>query len=355
MSSPSRVDVVVDPGLPARTLARVLNSTDAGRSEGNYSLTHSRRRIPLQDDGTLDLEKVQKWSRHEEEDFLVLITEIPRRAGKRPKISALHFAERLAIISLPALGWIGVTGKLRRVLFDSLDALAAQEVPVIRRGRMRFGSVHEQHSDTGRSVFIDSPWWRPRRTSLVLGMVRTNAPLKTARKLRTVWAAAIATGAFGVFYSSIWQMADFLPPWRLGLITLFAITAMVMWLVTNNGLWEKSRQLGDLAEAAMYNASTVTTLALSVAVLYVGLLTSIFFATFVVIDAGFMAQVLGTEVSLMNYIDIAWLAASMGTVAGALGSNFDSTDDIRELTQGQRQAHRYREREESRDEAEAAE
>ena len=42
----------------------------------------------------------------------------------------------------------------------------------------------------------------------------------------------------------------------------------------------------------------------------------------------------------MNYVDIAWLAASMGTVAGSLGSNFDSEADIRRLTQGRREALR---------------
>lgn len=129
MSSPSRVVVFADPGLPSRTLSRVLAITDSGRSEGNYSLVHNKQVIPLRDDGTLDLDAVQEWSRSDEQDFLVVLTEIPRRAGTRPQISSLHFAERLAIISLPALGWLGVTDKLRRVLFDSLDALAAQQPP----------------------------------------------------------------------------------------------------------------------------------------------------------------------------------------------------------------------------------
>ena len=57
-----------------------------------------------------------------------------------------------------------------------------------------------------------------------------------------------------------------------------------------------------------------------------------------------MSKTIGVEVSLWNYVDIAWLSASMGTVAGALGSNFDSPDDISELTHGGSSGSRVRER-----------
>ena len=46
------------------------------------------------------------------------------------------------------------------------------------------------------------------------------------------------------------------------------IVTMVLWLIGANRLWEHSRKLGDLTEAAMYNASTVATLLLSVILLY---------------------------------------------------------------------------------------
>ncbi|MTE23242.1 hypothetical protein [Microbacterium sp. ZXX196] len=338
---PWRVDVVSDPGIATRAVRDVIAAADGGAAEGPYEMRHERRRIPLRDDGSLDLDEIRQWSTEDAADMLVIVTEIPRRAGARPKISALHFSERLAIISLPALGWIRVHAHLRRVLFDSVDALAAGTDPDIRAGRMRFGAVHEQASETGRSVYIDSPWWRPRRTALVLGMVRTNEPLAVVPKLSGVLTAATATGAFGVFYSSIWRMAAALPTWRLALIAVAAIVAMVVWLIVSNRLWERSRQHGSLVEATMYNASTVITLALAVTALYLSLTVAIFVTAIVVIEAGFMASVLGREVNLGTYAEIAWLSASMGTVAGALGSNFDSRDHITELTQGTRRAHRY--------------
>ena len=76
-------------------------------------------------------------------------------------------------------------------------------------------------------------------------------------------------------------------------------------------------------------------------VLYAGLVVLILLAGLVVIDPEFMAATLGTgEVGFTNYLDIAWMSAAMGVVAGALGSSFDSQTDLRRLTHGQRERQR---------------
>ncbi|APX31792.1 hypothetical protein BH708_02630 [Brachybacterium sp. P6-10-X1] len=340
------VDVFADPGLPSRAVTQVLDTRQEDDSEAEFVLHHNRRWIPLRDDGTLDMEAVKEWAHRDEADLMVIVTEIPRRAGRRVKMVGLHFEEGAAIISLPALGWSNVGKNLRAAMFDSLDALATDKVPGSGDTRIEYGVVHEQDSETGRSVYIASPWWWPGTVRLILGMVRTNEPFATVTKLSGVLAAAAGTGAFGIFYSSIWEMADALPPWRLGLITVMVIATMVLWLLVSNGLWERSRQLGSLREAAMYNASTVATLFVAVASLYAVLFVGILLGGLIVIEAGFMSKTIGVEVSPWNYVDIAWLSASMGTVAGALGSNFDSRDDISELTHGRRQAQRFRQRQE---------
>src|SRR5690625_6948824 len=165
-------------------------------------------------------------------------------------------------------------------------------------------------------------------------MVRTNEPLSAVSKLSGVRVAAAGVGAFRFFYSSIWEMADALPSWRLGLITAMVIVTMVLWLIGANRLWEHSRKLGDLTEAAMYNASTVATLLLSVILLYLVLFIGIFIGGICVIESGFMSSKIGAEASLGNYVDIVWLSASLRTVARPLGSIFDDDDTIRELTHG---------------------
>ncbi len=348
MNQPLRVAIFADPGLPSRTVSRVLgDGNDGEKTVGRYLFSHHKSRTPARPDGTLDLDTVRGWARDDDVDLLAIVTEIPRRAGRKPKIAALHYGEGLVIISLPALGWQGVTQRLRHVLFDSLDALADQQTPGTDQHTSNSGVVYEQESRSGRSVYITSPWWRPGRLRLVLGMVRTNEPLSAVSKLSGVLAAAAGTGAFGIFYSSIWEMADALPSWRLGLITAMVIVTMVLWLIGANRLWEHSRKLGDLTEAAMYNASTVATLLLSVILLYLVLFIGILIGGIGVIESGFMSSKIGAEASLGNYVDIAWLSASMGTVAGALGSNFDSEDTIRELTHGKRLTQRFKQRQDA--------
>lgn len=70
--------------------------------------------------------------------------------------------------------------------------------------------------------------------------------------------------------------------------------------------------------------------------LYVALVVTILIGALVVIDPDFLADLIGSEISFFNYLDIAWLSAAMGVVAGAVGSTFDSSMDIRRITNGQR-------------------
>lgn len=338
MSTRTTVDLVSDPGLPSRLVEELVQRHE----DGDYDLARVHRRIPLRDDGTLDLATVQEWSRDNDADVTVVVTEIPRRAGRRPKIAALHPAAGLVVISLPALGWFGLRDRLESAVLGSLAVLTDPGRDDDEPPEVDFGIVHEQDSEIGAAYYVASPWWRPGRMRLVLGMVRTNEPLATAPRLSGMLAAASATGAFGIFYSSIWKMAGALPTWRLALITMLSVLAMTGWLIVSNGLWERRRRMDSLEQAVMYNASTVVTLVVSVTVLYIGLFVGIFLSALIVIDTGFMSSTIGTRATVWDYVAIAWLSASMGTVAGALGSNFDSQVDVRELTHGRRQEMRYR-------------
>ena len=330
-----RVDIVADQGSPERGVAAII----AGHKDSDLELKQLHRQIPLRTNGELDLQGVKEWARDDEADFLIIVTEIPRRAGGQPTISSIHIDEDLAVISMPALGVFRARAKLEKVLKGSIEILKASGVDAQTQAALRPFRV-EQAEHPEYPVIITAPSWVPGRILLVMGMVAINEPLKTLPKMTGALAAAAATGAFGIFYSTIWQMADALPAWRLGLITVTVILLMSVWLITSNRLWEQNRRYGSLTEAAMYNASVVLSILMSVSLLYIALFAGIFLTGLVVIEAGYMEAVIGEEVTYMNYVDIAWLAASMGTVAGSLGSNFDSEADIRRLTQGRREALR---------------
>lgn len=171
---------------------------------------------------------------------------------------------------------------------------------------------------------------------LLMGMTKANEPFRTAPKLSRAVAAAAATGAFGIFYSSIWQMSSYLSTQRLVSIGLIAIAVMVTWLITSHRLWDKPVNERLAPVVFYYNLSTVLTLLISVAALYVLLVIGIFLTSLVVIDPEFMGQVLQTRASVGNYLDIAWISAALGVVAGGLGASFDSSVDVKNLTHGRR-------------------
>lgn len=58
------------------------------------------------------------------------------------------------------------------------------------------------------------------------------------------------------------------------------------------------------------------------------------------IDPDYMAGIMEEPVGLSNYVDLAWLGAAMGVVAGGLGTSFDESTDLRQLTHGRREMQR---------------
>jgi hypothetical protein len=63
-----------------------------------------------------------------------------------------------------------------------------------------------------------------------------------------------------------------------------------------------------------------------------------------VIDSGVMAQALGHDAGIGDYAALAWMASSLGTIAGGLGAGLESDEAVREAAYGYR-AERTSERE----------
>src|SRR5699024_1365240 len=174
----------------------------------------------------------------------------------------------------------------------------------------------------------------------VAGMVAGNEPFRAAPKRAGALAAATATGAFGIFYNSIWSMSMYLPTPRLLLIGLLAMLVITTWLIVGNRLWDEPKHERLAPVVLLYNLSTVLTLLMMVGLLYALLVVLIFGSSLIVIAPDYLAEVTQREPVLTRYLDIAWLSAAMGVVAGALGSSFDNDTELRNLTHGQRERQR---------------
>ncbi|WP_150242776.1 DUF2267 domain-containing protein [Nocardiopsis quinghaiensis] len=361
-----RIGFLADPGLPSKMAERMADKLADVLSEkvdDTVLWRVSVRSEPLVLDGHDDipLNSIARTASAEEDwEYVVALTDLPRRVGNRPLLFSLSKAHRLAMLSLPATGWIRMRAHVWQAVVHLVDRMTAEDPS---RGRAsRPASEHAGHrlvtfASPVRSVgheydmdeYLVLVGLRG-RIRLLLGMVRSNRPWRLVPSLSSAFAAAAATGSFGVFYNSMWVIADALSPLRLALISVFALAAMTVWLIVYNGLWEHPTKRHEREAAALYNVSTVCTVGLGVACVYVLLLGVTLTEALVVIDDSVMESSLG-HARLDSYVSIAWLASSLGTMAGALGSSFEDQAAVREAAYSARERER-RERfdEESKEE-----
>jgi hypothetical protein len=178
------------------------------------------------------------------------------------------------------------------------------------------------------------------RIRLLAGMVRDNRPWRLVPHLSSATAAAAATAAYGVVTSNFWNLATALPPWRLALITLLSIAAMTIWLLVYHGLWHRPADRQEHGKFVLYNMSTLVTLLVGVTCMYAILYLLTLPASIMLIDDGYLASQLHQPIGFGTYATIAWLASSIGIVAGALGSSIENSDAVHRATYSQREQER---------------
>lgn len=190
---------------------------------------------------------------------------------------------------------------------------------------------------------------------LLTGMVRANRPWRLVPSLSPALAGAAAGAAFGVFYSNIWQLADAFSTARLVLVNAAALLAMIVWLIFDNGLWESPRNRRLRAESALYNSVTTLTVSFGVFCMYLLLYVVTLLAAVVAIPTDYLATTLRHGAGFPDLVTIAWLSASMGTIAGALGSGLAGEEAVRRAAYSERELERQARRvqEEKRTDREA--
>ncbi|CAJ1506048.1 hypothetical protein [[Mycobacterium] burgundiense] len=346
------VGLVADPGLSttivdslAAELPRKFAEQISDRIHWKVE-THTRA-LPLDEQGNVEVwEHSDRLMRQQGWDLFVSVTELTRRWGETLVASDTNKTYRAAVISLPALGPIRlrhhVTKSIVRVVHVLFDSEGSN---TYRPGRSRPSPLHptrEEVADdsSGRNVVVELSPVRG-RLRLVLGMVRVNRPWRLLPSLSSAIAAAVAAAAFGVFYSSIWNMADSMSGTRLAIISVVAIMSMMLWLMLYNGLWERPRDLDQRSNAALYNTATVLTLAAGVTSMYVLLFTVVLLGSLIIVPPDYLESVLAHPASWRDYTELALLASSLGTFAGALGSSFESDRAVRSAMYGKREQERH--------------
>ncbi|MBW0100860.1 hypothetical protein I4I78_00205 [Pseudonocardia sp. KRD-291] len=343
----------------------------ADRLGGQWTVQVGDTKISLDAQGALPMVQIGAHARDQGGwDATVLLSDLPRRAGSQPVVADASTRERVGLVSLPALGALAQYRRTRdtvirlvthHLLPDSeprqstddggaagpLTQIDPEHTQGSAEGDVTNDAAQEADTDeAGAAGTEDAVDVRlglagmRGRARLLAGMVRANRPWRLVSSLSPALAAAAAGAAFGIFYSNIWTLAAALGIGRHVAVALLAVVAMIVWLIANNQLWERRSSRSLREEAILSNTSTVLTVGAGVVIMYAVLFVIALIASAIVIPADYLASQLSRAPGFDDYVVIAWLSCSMGTVAGALGSGFADEDAVRQAAYSRREQER---------------
>ncbi|GAB3746913.1 hypothetical protein GCM10027598_85240 [Amycolatopsis oliviviridis] len=346
------VGVLADEGLPEQVITTIVDElpeTFAALVSGRtrWRVEHQVDQLPLNEDGDIPMRTLSEQHRQGRGwDLLVLVTDLPRRAGTKPIVAGVDAEHGVAMISLPALGAVLVRRRVRALLVRVVRQLISRRSGdhggqgAVARWREVLAPTQFLADDRTPSATHVALVGLRGRLRLLAGMVRDNRPWRLVPHLAGATAAAAGTAAYGIITSSFWKLADALPPLRLTAIMVVTVLIMTVWLTVYNHLWDRPSEAAERRKALLYNVSTVTTLAIGVACMYAILFVLALLAAAVLIDSGYLAQTLGHSVGVGSYLNLVWLCSSVGIVAGALGSSLEDEETVRSATYSRREQER---------------
>ena len=284
-------------------------------------------------------------------DFALALTDLPVHQDDQPVVAELSQAQTAALLFVTAVNPLKPAEEAREIAASVILKWAARErsdadARPLRRLEDRSPSLRPTEPEDDdldlRVTRSAGPLWT------LAGMVRVNRPWRLVLGLRGALAASVATAAFGLVSSPVWQVSGAISTVRLWIATAVSVITMVGWLILNHGLWQHDDHPGERRHIRLYNAATVLTLTTGVLVSYLVLLAgNVMTAWFIVIPEVFVGY-LHRPVEFLDYLRLAWLVASLATIGGALGSGLESSDTVRSATWGSRYRHDHRPRKHQR-------
>lgn len=271
----------------------------------------------------------------------VCITDLPLQTSRRPVVAHGSMTHGVAVLSLPALGAIGVARRAKEAIVRLVAGLLGDNRPpsgndrgrrrIVTR-RLRELSDREDSDIRGFGLVAGVVTGNLR---LLVGMLRANRPWRLAMRLSRALVAALAVGVFALVTSDIWRLADGLGAVRLTLVAVGSVTAVVATIVIGAGLWERAPSERSAREqVVLFNVVTLTTVIIGVLALYLALLVLTVMSALLLIPRGLLSDALGHRMGIAGIFELAWLTASIATVGGALGVGLESDEAVREAAYG---------------------
>lgn len=342
-----RLGLYIEPGL--RDLADALKPNLAGELGDRYPEVHWDVRLAEGEHGASQASELIETARRsmlgESWDLAIWLTKLPLRSRRRPVIAQASATDGVGLLSVPALGAVGVARRARDAILDLVEGVVGEtrraggsrkkgaRLRVAARLRELASPLDEQQIRDDATIRFSAAVVRG-NLRLLLGMVRANDPARVVMRLSRALVAALGTAAYVTASFSFWQLAVNIPVTRLVVLTLLTLIATSVTLIAAHDLWESSDGPDDRERVVLFNAATTLTITLGVLTLYAALLALVAVCALGFIPGDFFSKQTGEPADLAQVLQLAWLATSVATLAGALGSLTESDLSVREAAYG---------------------
>lgn len=295
-------------------------------------------------------EKTIEYLENNDWSHVVTITDLPVYEDEKIIAIDINKSKKASIISTPAYGWPPIKKKVSRSVVSIIKIIEdVYDEDKQKKYFKRFFPTSQLHHKTEpaedpqeeRILYYLNNNIRS-KLRLMGGMSWANNPFNMMRSLSGVIAIAFATGSFGLIFSTMWNLSYYFPNWRLIAITLMAVFGMVLWIIVSHNLWETTKEKKNKPIVKLYNHTTLLTLFISLFFYYIVLYIMFLSASLMLLPANYVAMSIDADqVGITFYFQLAWFAASLSTVVGAIGAGLQDSDLVRRSTYGHRQRFRY--------------
>jgi hypothetical protein len=281
------------------------------------------------------VEALRRRSLDEGWQLAIGLTDLPLSVRRRPVRAHVSVQHGVGLISIPALGPVRRELKLRETALSVVERLAGGRGDGVQP---RADAIDEETARSASTLELTGSVLR-QHLRLLLGMVRANQPARAAASMSHAALGALGTAAFSLTSQNVWQLAHSMGVPRLLAVSFISVVMTTTAMLLAHGLWERASAPAARERVVLFNLSTTLTLALATAALYAALFVLSLASAAVLIAPSAFEQALSHPVSVVDYARLSWLAASIATVGGALGSLIDSDKAVRNAVYHPRPGH----------------
>lgn len=301
--------------------------------------------------------KISDYQNNNAWQYTIGLTDLPIVRNGNAVAFDINSSNGASLISIPSYGWRPIKKRLQRSILGIIEAIDEYNESNMKQTKGEVESEQQLDAQfpfsnlvTKTEYFEDTNsqhtlYYVSSNTKgsfrLISGMTFANNPFNMLKSLSNVVAIAFTTGAFGIVFTTMWNLSFVYSAWRMLLIMLVAILGMMVWIIVAHNLWESSKESNNKQITMLYNLTT--TLTVSIVFYYLILFFLFLLASLVVLPPGYLGQTLqlNGSANFITYINLAWFATSISTVAGAIGAGLNNESQILESTYGYRQKQRY--------------